>query len=38
MKLKREIQSNKIIVRDLTCHVQQWIDYPDTKSIQKHQL
>ena len=38
MKLKTEIQSNEIIVRDLTRHIQQWIDYPDTKSIQKHQL
>ena len=36
--IKEEINSNTIIVGDLTTHLHQWADHPDRKLIRKHKL
>ena len=37
-KIKREINSNTVIVGDLTPHLHQWTDHPNRKLIRKHNL
>ena len=34
--IKGEIDSNIIIIRDVTPHVPKWMDHPNRKSIRKH--
>ena len=36
--IKGEIDSNTIIMGDLTPHFHQWRDHPDRKSVRKHRL
>ena len=38
IKLKGEINSNTIIVKDFKSYTQLWLDHPDRKSIWKQQI